>query len=67
MLRGELSQESDARWFGVLVVQREDLSTLDLLKEHPDLHVEITKVISTAFVPLLSAGGEHGQGAGGGA
>ena len=36
--------------------------TLDLLKKHPDLHVEMTKVVSTAFVSLLAAEGSMGRG-----
>ena len=57
--------ESDAGWLGGLVVQREALGTLDLLKEHPDLHLEVTKVISAAFASLLGGGG-GGAGGGGG-
>ena len=44
--------------------QREASGTLDLLKQHPDLHVEVTKVATAAFASLL--GGEGGGAAGGG-
>ena len=52
----------------VVAFQREALGTLDLLVHRLHLHLEVTKIISTAFASLLAAAaGGYGEGARGGA
>lgn len=42
--------------------QRDALGSLEVLKTHPDLLLEVTKTTNTALVALLAGGGGGGGG-----